>query len=195
MNPSDPNLPRAAFERIIGRAMEIDAQGKERIDLERAKAIASELGVSPAAWDAALLERTNTRVESDSAPPVPLDAERVLALGGAGGIAGTSMGLISAASSGNDILIGAALITAALGVGTLEYRRHSMRQAQASVAAWWTAVTVGIAIGSDMTGDALWFATLSWAGSAMTLLLAKLLERRTTDASQATVATDRLHSG
>jgi hypothetical protein len=184
MHRPDAKLSPETFERLIARAAQIDEQGKERIDLVQARQIATELGVSGPAWDAAVQEWVSGR--PDSLPPTDAEAapsfawRRVGAAAIAGGVAGIVMGLIASASSGDDIAIGSTLIATALGLGGYEYLRRSFRQAQASIAAWWISAVPGIAtIGmSGVSSDAVWYALFSWAGCGLTIAIVDVLARR-----------------
>ena len=60
----DDPLSRTEFDRLIARASKLDADGIGQLDLERARAIALEVGISPAAWDAALAERESAPVQA-----------------------------------------------------------------------------------------------------------------------------------
>ena len=59
MTPSDADLTRESFESVIARAVELDDQGTERVDPERARTIATELGITSAIWDRALAEHAS----------------------------------------------------------------------------------------------------------------------------------------
>ena len=185
MNRPDLKLSPETFERLIGRAVEIDDQGNERIDEVRAREIAAELGVSPAAWDTAIREWSEARGKVAPAAGVKLTMARLLVAAGGGGVGGVVMGMVSAASSGNDIAIGSALVAAAGGLAAHEYIRRSFRQAQSSVAVWWIAAAGGITLGlGETSSDALWYSAFSWAGCALAVTIADLVRRRTTEASK-----------
>jgi hypothetical protein len=181
MDGRDEKLSPEAFERLIARAVQIDDQGAERIDTARAREIAAEVGVSGAGWDAAVREWSEARAELSVERTTPrVDPWRVAAAAAAGGIAGIAMGFIAAASTGDDIAIGSAVIAAGVSLGAYEYVKHSARQAQASIGAWWVAAAPGIAtIGmSGTSSDAMWYAALSWAGCAAAIAIVDALSRR-----------------
>ena len=45
------------FKELVARAAELDDDGKQHIDLARARVIANEVGISTAAWNEAIQER------------------------------------------------------------------------------------------------------------------------------------------
>src|SRR5688500_20355762 len=68
MSESPKDLSRDSLELLVARAIEIDEQGSQRLSLTKAREIGRELGISEAAWNAALAERA--RATPASAPVV-----------------------------------------------------------------------------------------------------------------------------
>ena len=183
MTQPDPGLSPETFERLIARAMQIDEQGKERIDAVRAREIAADLGITGAAWDTAVREWTEARgqVLVTEEPGPSLDFKRMLGAAMIGGAAGGAMGLASVASSGNDIAVGGALIASAGILALRESVRHSLWQAHAGLAAWWIAAGPAIMISvNGVNEDILAYTIFSWAGCAGALTLFDLVRRRVT---------------
>src|SRR4051812_42725635 len=56
--PDDNSISEETLKELLGRAAELDDDARQRIDLPRARAIANEVGISTAAWDAAIQERS-----------------------------------------------------------------------------------------------------------------------------------------
>ena len=176
---SPTKLSPDGFEQLLERAIRIDAEGRELIDHDRAREIASELGVSEAAWNAALLERTEALARRRDPDRRAFSIRRLGLAIASGGIAGGIMGVISAASAGNDILVGGAVIGAAVTLGAYESIRSSLRQAHAGLAGWWLAAGVGITLGlREPTSDVGWYVALSWTGCALAIAGFDVLRRR-----------------
>jgi hypothetical protein len=87
--PSD-DLSRDTLERLVGRAAELDQHDAERVSLAQAREIALELGISAAAWDAAVAERLQRTSGSVAAPR--LRTRWVSLLTGGGGFAAGALG-------------------------------------------------------------------------------------------------------
>ena len=183
MSQPDPGLSPETFERLIARAMQIDEQGKERINAVRAREIAADLGITGAAWDAAVREWSESRRQAPVAetPGPLLDVTRIVGAAIIGGAAGGAVGLASVASSGNDIAVAGALIAAAGILALRESVKHSFWQAHAGLAAWWMAAGPAIMISVDgVNEDILAYTIFSWAGCAGALTLFDLIRRRVT---------------
>ena len=56
MTKSEEVISPDTLQRLVARAIELEEQGRESVTPARAREIAQELGISPVAWDAALLE-------------------------------------------------------------------------------------------------------------------------------------------
>ena len=61
MSQLPEHFSRDTFERLIGRALKLDDVRSDQISLAQAREIARELGISDAAWDAAIAERRRPR--------------------------------------------------------------------------------------------------------------------------------------
>jgi hypothetical protein len=188
---SEINLSPDTFERLIARAIQIDEQGKERIDAVRAREIAADLGISGSAWDAAVREWSEARQPAGRVrqPRQAVELRRVLGAAVLGGVGGTLTGVISVASTGNDIAVAGALIAAAAVVGGHEYFRRSFWQAQLALAAWWAVATPAIMISVDgVNGDISAYGIFSWAGCAGALTLFDLIKRRIAESAMTDVS-------
>jgi hypothetical protein len=74
MGGSEKPLDRMSADRVIQRAIEIEAQRAESMTEEQVRAIAAELSISPMAVEQALAEQRAAQVPDDhsrSAAPVP----------------------------------------------------------------------------------------------------------------------------
>jgi hypothetical protein len=167
MTERPSSLSRVDFDHLIARAIKLDDEGNERIDLDRARAIAEDLGISASAWDSALRER-----ESLAPPPGAREVVRqlrgrssIIAL--AGLVAGGLSGALAGSSAEGVVLLGGAAIAAGVALVVDGIRRRSARSAQVDLAAWWLSVPAGIMLGMMGTHpDPLLFAAASWAGCA-----------------------------
>lgn len=167
MNDETPRLTPETLERLIERAMELDEHRNVTIAPAHAREIAIELGIDAAAWDAAMLEHARSRPAPAAVTLTPQGVSQAIlsAIGGLG--AGGVMGAVSAASTGDDIVAGGALIAASLGLAIRQALHRPRHDAQASIAGWWSAAAAGIMLGEgQLTGDVLWFAGISWLGCA-----------------------------
>lgn len=168
--PSD--LSQDAFERLLARAVQIDDAGHERIDLDRARAIALEVGVSAEAWEAALRE-IDQPVPKHSATPTPVahttvntprSTLGVLSIALVGGVLGTIAGF--AAPRLGDAVIAAGVLAIAGGVALAvkESYLQRVRARSYALAAWWLAIPAGIMIGMrEPHIDPIVFGAASWA--------------------------------
>ena len=161
------SLSRVAFDRIIARAIRLDEEGLERIDVERARAIASELGVSAPAWDAALHE-WEAAAQADTARGAARRLRgRLSIIALVGGVAGGLSGALAGRSEDGVLYLGAAAVAAGVALVVDGVRRRSARSTHVDLAVWWLAVPVGIMLGMGQAhGDPLVFAATSWAGCA-----------------------------
>ena len=173
-------IPREDFDKLIVRALELDEQGKERIDPVRARAIAREVGISESAWDAAVREWQSNRPETSLAPKMPFSVLRVALAGVSGSVGGAAIGLVSRLiDGGGDVATAGALIVIALGFSAYELFFRSARQAQAGLMGWWAGVTFGLIVGIDgIPEDVLTYTSLSWVGTSAAVAIADLWRRR-----------------
>ena len=162
-------LSRHEFDRLLARASLLDAEGAGHLDLERARAIALEVGISPEAWDAALLEGPGTpAVVTAERQPISLHWSRgASAIAITGLVTGLLSGTIGSSAGPLALILGALAIVVGGAVAIAGAVRTSARDNQLQVAAWWLSVTVGIVLGlRNVHPDPLVFGSLGWAGCA-----------------------------
>jgi len=166
MTEQPASLSRTAFDRLIARAIKLDEEGNERIDLERARAIADELGISAPAWEAALRERGWAREGGLQGGGLRLRGRpSLVALVGLA--AGALSGALANQLGDGVLLLGGVAIAAAVGLVLDGWRRRSVRSTQVELAAWWLSVPAGILLGMRaFHGDPVVFASVAWAGCA-----------------------------
>lgn len=168
--PSD--LTQDAFERLLARAVQIDDAGHERIDLDRARAIALEVGVSAGAWEAALREM-HPPIPTRSATPTPVahasaSASRSwngpLSIALVGGVLGAVAGFAAPRLGDAVIAAGVFAIAAGVALAVKESYQQRVRARSYALAAWWLAVPAGIMIGMrEPHIDPIVFGAVSWA--------------------------------
>lgn len=177
MTERKPSVSRPHFDELIGRALEIQQRSDEHVDLERARAIALELGVSAEAWEQALEERrvaaAPNAVPNAVPPAAPRPFEKPLSIGvlstisvRALAVTGASIGFASAMIArgvgGIEVPLGAA----GLVVGTflaIESARRDRPDWRLRIGAWWTSVTLGVMIGSGgVHPDPIVFGAAGW---------------------------------
>ena len=167
MPESPKDLSRDSLELLVARALEFDEQGSERISLTKAREIARELGISEAAWNAAVAERVRTTPAS--APVVRRTSVhlRTLSIAGAGFGAGAIGGWLNRAFSGDaDVVYGALLVAAGVVVWARS-RAESAATAEARLDAWWVAVPAGMLLAfGGLRTDPLLFAAFARWGTA-----------------------------
>ena len=178
------------LERLIARALELEDEREQRLDLARAREIALELGVREDAWDAAVSEHLSVRYAmSQTMPPAmatisapgsrwrgPLSA----VVGGlaAGGI----VGAVSAASSGDDIMIGSALVAVSAAYAVGQSLRRTGVESRRHIAIWWTSTAAGMLAGlGSFSAEILWFSAWAGLGCAGLAAAASTLARRVAD--------------
>jgi hypothetical protein len=187
MTERKPTVTRPDFEELIGRALAIQDRAGERVELERARAIAMELGVSPEAWEEALTERRLAAEAAAQAPaqqsapatglPKPLAITALATLPvRALAVTGASLGFASAliASRLGDVAIPLGVAGYALGCWlALETARRDTQGVRVRVAAWWTSVTIGMIIGiGGPHPDPIAYGVVGWAlGDAVAWLV------------------------
>lgn len=163
-------LSRADFDRLIARASKLDDEGIGQLDLERARVIAMEVGISPEAWETALQERALVPQESSVAPlPLPrlkLDA-RVGVIALVGIVTGALSGTIGNSAGPLALFLGALAIAVGAGLAVFGSFKSSHRATQLEVAAWWVSVFTGIVVGlQQVHSDPIVFGSLGWAACA-----------------------------
>ena len=172
------SLSRVAFDRLIARAIKLDEEGNERIDLERARAIADELGISAPAWEAALRERGGAWEGVLQGTGVRLRG-RLSLIALVGVAAGALSGALANQLGDGVLLLGGMAVAAAVGLVLDGWRRRSVRSTQVELATWWLSVPVGIMLGMRaFHGDPVVFASVAWAGCALLGFTLERLGRR-----------------
>lgn len=167
MTTPSASLSRLEFDRLMARASRRNDEGSERIDLERARAIAQDLGINAAAWDAAFHEE-QAAMQIERAQRAARQLRRrasIVALAGitAGGLSGT----MASQWSDGVLFLGGAAVAAAVAHLILSGRRQPMRRIQVDLAAWWLSIPAGIMLGMrGSNGDPFVFAAVSWAACA-----------------------------
>ena len=169
----DDPLSRAEFDRLIARASKLDADGIGQLDLERARAIALEVGISPAAWDAALAERESAPVQAPAMHAMQSSASRfefgtrAKMIGLVGLVTGALSGTIGSSAGPLALFLGALAIGVGAGLAVFGAFRSSHRATQLEVATWWASVFLGIVIGlQQVHTDPVVFAAVGWSISA-----------------------------
>lgn len=159
--PDEKSISEVTLKELLALAAEIDDAAEQRIALSRAKAIAMEVGISSAAWDAAVQARSSdfSSLNENEDGEHWFDPLLVAFLGL---VVGALMGFISRATAGRmDVVTGVSVVIGSLGMAAGIFR--GSRRSQIDLAAWWAGVPVGIMLGfGRVLTDPLWFAGLSW---------------------------------
>jgi hypothetical protein len=179
MTEESSSLSRGGFDRVIARALEIDEEANDRIDLERARAIAHELGIGDSAWEAALREQAAAaKAAASRAARLRLRGRAVL-VALAGLVTGGLSGALASRSGDGVLLLGGAAVAVGAALAVDGIRRRSMRGTQAELAAWWLSVPAGIMLGmGGVHGDPMVFAAAAWVGCAALGFTLDRLSRR-----------------
>lgn len=164
MPESSREVSRDTLERLVARALELEEGGVERISLTKAREIARDLGVSDAAWAAAMVEDGRGLVTTANAKPRPWSHLRTALTAGLGFVAGAGGGWLNAEFRGDLDVAYAALLVAVGVVLSVRARRESAEAAQASLDAWWVAIPAGMltAFGGLRTDPLLFAALARW---------------------------------
>lgn len=163
-----PTLSRADFDQLLARAIRVDAEGAERLDLEKARSIAAELGVSTTAWETALCEQEADRASAELARVARKERTRLKLVALAGIAAGVLSGALANRLSDGVMLLGGFSIVVAAGLMIDGLRHRSVRQTQLELASWWGAVLSGIFLGlGQIHIDPIVFVGTAWTGSAL----------------------------
>ena len=165
MPESSRDVSRDTLERLVARARELDEGGVGRISLMRAREIARDLGISDAAW-AAALEEDGRALVTVNAEPRNWSHLRTALTAGLGFVAGASGGWLNAEFRGDLDVAYAALLVAVGMLLSVRARRESAEAAQASLDAWWVAIPAGmLAAFGGLRTDPLLFAALARWGT------------------------------
>jgi hypothetical protein len=164
----EKSISEERLKELVARAAVLDDEARQRVDLSRAKVIATEVGISTAAWDAAIEELSLDEPESfelhafADVDDGKLHWRDPLVVAVLGLLVGAMMGFISQSSAGRfDVLTGACTIAATLGMAWKSFL--GSRRSRVYITAWWAAVPIGIMIGfGRVLTDPVWFAGLSW---------------------------------
>ena len=172
MSGKSKALSQDTFDRVLARAVELDEQGSTRLSAVRAREIALDVGVSPAAWDEAVSEdAARQRVRRSKENGVNalgwhqlLIVTASLGLGISTGARYESPfvaeGMVGVATAG---LI-AAVALALLGINTV---RRSWSRLHVDLPLWWLPFPVGFSLGlGRLFDDPFAFAIFGWLGSA-----------------------------
>jgi hypothetical protein len=189
MEESTDGLSPDTLERLVARALELEESGHDRVSLARSRDIARELGISLAAWDAALAERRPVTVTRTKAPSRRGSRWRTSGTAAIGFAAGALGGWISQALRGDaDVVVGAVLVLGALALAIRQASEWG-DDPREKLTAWWLGVPAGAMLAfNEVLADPLWFAALAWLGSvaaasALPRLLRRLSESRTTSST------------
>ena len=151
------------LQRLVARAMELEEQGRESVSPVRAREIAQELGISPGAWEAAVLEYRNTRRGMRKRNRAA-SSLRTLAMAGLGLAAGAAATVIG--NKADDVVAGAVLVTWSVAFA-IRARKAKEPNVYTQLAAWWAGIPIGMMLAhGEVLTDPLWFAAFSWIGSA-----------------------------
>lgn len=160
-------LTQESFEQLLARAVELDDAGHERIDLDRARTIALEVGVSANSWDAALRERQQlsaiapvVRTSASTPGRSSRNPSKVALVGGVlGMLAGMAAPLLGDAA----IAAGALAIAAGIALTFEKSHNQSKRSRSLTLMAWWAAIPTGIMLGMrEPHADPIIFGATSW---------------------------------
>lgn len=177
---TDPgaSLSRADLDRLIARASTLDAEGQERVDLDQARSIAQDLGISESAWNAALAEREEV-VRTVQARATARQLTLRTRLIAATGLVSGALSAAFMSQLGDGVLfLGGVAIAAGVALVVDGLRRRSMKRTQIELAAWWLSLTVGIMVGlGQLHFDPIAFTGVSWLGCA-SLLFSLRFRRR-----------------
>ena len=166
MPDSSREVSRDTLERLVARALELDEGGAERISLTKAREIARDLGISDAAWEAALAEDGHALVATANTEPRKWSHLRTALTAGLGFVAGAAGGWLNAEFRGDLDVAYAALLVAVGVLLSVRARRESAEAAQASLDAWWVAIPAGmLAAFGGLRTDPLLFAALARWGT------------------------------
>jgi hypothetical protein len=176
MPESSREISRDTLERLVTRALESDEGDVERISLTKAREIARDLGISDAAWAAALAEDDSGLVTAANAEPRKWSHLRTALTAGLGFAAGAGGGWLNAEFRGDLDVAYAALLVAVGVLLSVRARRESAEAAQASLDAWWVAIPAGMmaAFGGLRTDPLLFAALARWGTGWVTEHLPRL---------------------
>jgi hypothetical protein len=162
------------LQRLVARAIKLEEQGRESVSPARAREIAQEIGISPGAWDAAVLEYRSAKGGMQKRNRAA-SGLRTLMMAGLGLTAGAAASVIG--QSTGDVAAGAVLVAWSVAFAA-RARNAEGPNVYAQLAAWWAGIPAGMMmVHGEILTDPLWFAAFSWIGSAALARLMPLLLR------------------
>lgn len=169
---TDPPLSKAEFDQILARALRLEELQEQGISPDRAAQVASELGISPASWHAAL--KSVKGEQSPDQTSYLLGAWRqpaifALLTFGFGALWSVLKGP-DAPGENWDVPVMVLMVGIALGIGVRHVRRNNPIQYLRELVGYWAGFPFGLAVGFG--GDALWFSLTAWTLCAVVGVLA-----------------------
>jgi hypothetical protein len=164
MSKHSKEVSRDTLERLVARAIELDAGHSEGFSLREAREIARNRGVSDDAWNAALAE-SDRAIEGDQPNSKRTYLQTVLAIG-LGFAAGAGAKWLNSTFSGDfDVIYGALLVAAAV-ILSAHARKQSAEDSEGILDAWWVAIPAGMLVSyGELRTDPLLFAALARWGT------------------------------
>jgi hypothetical protein len=178
MSQLPEHFSRDTFERLIGRALKLDDVRSDQISLAQAREIARELGISEAAWDAAIAERRQQRSSQPVHSIDSLTSIRSTAIAAVAFAAGALGGWLNGITNGDvDVAYGALLVLGGLELWS-RARKVSARTAERCLDIWWLAIPAGmlVAFGGLRTDPVLFALGARVGTAAVTGLLPNVLQ-------------------
>jgi hypothetical protein len=165
-------ISQDTFEHVLARAVELDEEGSRQLTAVRAREIALDLGVSPAAWDEAVAEYAATgRMRRPNASVAKASGWRHALLA----VSSLGVGIAVGARDGSpfvaDWVVDAGtvglLVAVALALLGTNAAQRTWSRLQVDLAVWWLPFPVGFSLGlGRFFDDPFAFAILGWLGSA-----------------------------
>jgi hypothetical protein len=169
---TDRPLSKAEFDQVLACALRLEELREQGISPDRAAQVASELGISPTSWDAAI-----QAVKGEQSPnPMSylLGAWRrptILALlTFAFGALWSVLKGPDAPGENWDVPVTVLMVGIALGIGVRHLRRNNPIQYLRDLVGYWAGFPFGLAVGFG--GDGLWFSLTAWTLCAVVGLIA-----------------------
>ncbi len=158
------SLSRSEFDRIVARAIQLDEDGRERIDIAQATQIAQELGIAPDAWEAAVREFPRAQTTVAAQPPTKETVLRIVVAA----TFGFGAGLFAGSTGWADVSFAIVMWLAAGAMAVRGITSRTARTLRLELASMWLTLPFGIMIGAGkVLTDPLWFAAFSALGSVV----------------------------
>lgn len=159
-------VSRDTLERLVARAIELDAGRSDRFSLREAREIARDRGVSDEAWNAALAENDPRAVVEGDEPRRKRPYLPAVLTAGFGFAAGVVAKWLNTAYNGDfDVVYGGLLVAIAVALA-VQARKHSTEASEGILDAWWVAVPAGMLVSfGGLRTDPLLFAALARWGT------------------------------